>query len=122
MNKRKFVYILVFLLMILAVGVVGYMTLLGVDMVDALYMTVITISTVGYGEVGVMTDTAKLFSIFIIFAGLATVGYGVTSLVSFFFEGELRDAWRRKRMDTKIQELEKSLYCLRRRRGGADGD
>jgi len=104
-NKRKLALILLFLLLILITGVVGYMILLHVGIVDALYMTVITISTVGYGEVGVMTDTAKLFSILIIFAGLATVGYGVTTLVSFFFEGELRDAWRRKRMETKIQEL-----------------
>ncbi len=105
MNKRKLIAILLFFLLILITGVFGYMTLLNISLVDALYMTVITISTVGYGEVGVMTDAAKLFSIFIIFAGLATVGYGVTSLVSFFFEGELRTAWRKKRMDTRIQQL-----------------
>ena len=55
-NKRKLALILLFLLLILITGVVGYMILLHVGIVDALYMTVITISTVGYGEVGVMTD------------------------------------------------------------------
>ena len=110
-NRRKFLLIVLLLLIILITGVIGYMNLLHIGMVDALYMTVITISTVGYGEVGVMTDAAKLFSILIIFAGLATVGYGVTSLVSFFFEGELRDAWRKKRMDTKIQEM-KNHYIV----------
>ena len=105
MNARKFIWIFLLLAVILVTGVCGYMILLRVDVLDALYMTVITISTVGYGEVGVMTDAAKLFSIFLIFAGLSAVGYGVSSLVSYFFEGELRAAWRKKRMDTKIQEL-----------------
>jgi len=106
MNGRKFTWIFLLLVIILITGVFGYMILLHVDALDALYMTVITISTVGYGEVAVMNDAAKLFSIFIIFAGLSAVGYGVSSLVSFFFEGELRVAWRKKRMNSKIQELE----------------
>ncbi len=110
-DRRKIVFILLFLLLILLIGMIGYMVLLHVSMVDALYMTVITISTVGYGEVGVMTNAAKLFSIFIIFAGLSAVGYGVTSLVSYFFEGELRSAWRKKRMEAKIQEL-KNHYLI----------
>ena len=105
MNRRKIALILLFMALILITGMIGYMVLLHVDALDALYMTVITISTVGYGEVAVMTDAAKLFSIFIIFAGLSAVGYGVSSLVSYFFEGELRSAWRKKRMETKIQEL-----------------
>lgn len=110
-NRRKVALILLFLLLILIIGMSGYMLLLHVDAVDALYMTVITISTVGYGEVGVMTDAAKLFSIFIIFAGLSAVGYGVTSLVQYFFEGEMRAAWRKKRMEGKIQEL-KNHYII----------
>lgn len=110
-SKRKLVAILLALLVILLTGVFGYMTLLDVGFLDALYMTVITVSTVGYGEVAVMNGAAKLFSIFLIFAGLSAVGYGVSSLVSFFFEGELRVAWRKKRMDTKIQEL-KNHYIV----------
>ncbi len=110
-NKRKFIIIALALLVILLTGVFGYMALLDVGFLDALYMTVITVSTVGYGEVAVMNGAAKLFSIFIIFAGLSAVGYGVSTLVSFFFEGELRAAWRKKRMEGKIQEL-KNHYIV----------
>jgi len=110
-NKRKFILVVFLLFAIIITGVIGYMLLLKVNFVDALYMTVITISTVGYGEVGVMTDSAKLFSVFIIFAGLSMVGYGLTSLVSLFFEGEFKSAWRRKRMETKIQEI-KNHYIV----------
>jgi voltage-gated potassium channel len=52
-----------------------------------------------------MTDAAKLFTILLIFAGLFVVGYGVTGLVSFIFEGNLKTAWRKKRMETRIQEI-----------------
>ncbi len=69
------------------------MTLLKVGFVDALYMTIITISTVGYGEVGVMNEAAKLFSILIIFSGLAIVGYGISSILTYFFEGELKESF-----------------------------
>ncbi len=104
-NKRKLIIIVMLLFFIILIGVIGYMILLHVGFIDALYMTVITISTVGYGEVAVMTDTAKVFSIVIIFSGLATVGYGVTSLVTLFFEGEFKAAWRKKRMESRILEL-----------------
>ena len=102
---RKLRLILLMLAVVFAVGVTGYALLLRVGFVDALYMTVITISTVGFSEVAAMTDAAKLFSIFIIFAGLGVVGYSLTSIVSYFFEGEIKDSWRRGRMTTKINEL-----------------
>jgi voltage-gated potassium channel len=87
------------------IGVTGYMLLLKIGFVDALYMTVIMISTVGFGEMGVMNAAGKLFSIFVIFAGLSVVGYSFTSLVTYFFEGDIKTTWRNKRMTAKISEL-----------------
>ena len=105
MNRTKFLLILFLFIAVIAIGIIGYSKLLGVGLIDAFYMTVITISTVGYGEVGIMSDSAKIFSIVIIFSGLAVVGYGLTSVFSLFFEGELKDAWRKKRMQAKIGKL-----------------
>ena len=105
MKRRKLLLILILILAVLLIGVVGYSLLLGVNIIDALYMTVITISTVGYGEVTPMTNAAKIFSIGLIFSGLAVVGYGLSSVFSMFFEGELKDVWRRKRMEIKIERL-----------------
>lgn len=105
MNRRRIALIFILFFTVILAGVVGYMRLLHVGFIDALYMTVITISTVGYGEVAVMNDTAKLFSILIIFSGLAVVGYGITGIISLFFEGELKDAWRNRRMEMKIRRL-----------------
>ncbi len=104
-NQRKFIIILVLFLTIVMVGVYGYSSLLGVSFIDALYMTAITISTVGYQEVAEMTDAAKIFTIGIIVSGLGIAGYGLTSLVALFFEGELKDAWRKRRMESRINSL-----------------
>lgn len=104
---QKFILIIILLLAIFVVGVTGYMLLLNVGFIDALYMTVITISTVGFSEVAEMNDAAKLFSIVIIFAGLGVVGYSFTSVVSYFFEGNIKRAWRNKRMAAKISDLNK---------------
>lgn len=103
-GKKLLIFILL-MLTIVAVGIVGYLLLLHVGFIDALYMTIITISTVGFSEVAVMSDAAKVFSIFLIFAGLTVVAYGFTSFVTYLFGGELQDTWRKKRMSDKISHL-----------------
>ena len=62
----------------------GYRILLDVDIVDALYMTVITVSTVGFGEVGTTSNTSEIFSVLLIFLGVGIVGYAFTSIVAMF--------------------------------------
>ncbi|MDD3214112.1 MAG: potassium channel protein [Eubacteriales bacterium] len=104
-SKRKIVTVLFLLLAVILVGTAGYMALSRVGFVDAFYMTIITISTVGFGEVGTVTEASRMFTVIIIFSGIAVLGYGVSELVKSLFEGELKTAWRKKRMQTKIQEL-----------------
>lgn len=105
-SNRKFNFIVTILVALILTGTIGYKFLLDVSVIDALYMTVITISTVGYSEVATMDAKAKLFSIFIIFISLGTVGYLFTSIVSLFLEGNLKDAWRRRHMESQITKLE----------------
>src|SRR5699024_10743538 len=88
--------------LLLLVGTIGYMILLKISFVDALYMTVITISTVGFGEVAQMDSQAKIFSIFMIFWGVGIVGYAFTTIVVMFVEGKIVDIWKGRRMDSKI--------------------
>lgn len=89
----------------LVIGVLGNMVLLKVDFVDALYMTVITISTVGFGEVGTTSDASELFSVFMICLGVGIVGYTFTTVVAMFVEGKLGDLWKGSKMDKKISAL-----------------
>ena len=100
-----------FLTLIVLLGTTGYMVLLGVGLVDALYMTIITISTVGYTEVAPMSAGAQLFSIGLIVISVGTVGYVVSQLGSFFKEGYLSETWRKTKMEKKIEHL-KNHYII----------
>ena len=104
-EKNQISFFIVVLLSLVLTGTVGYTLLLDLNLVDALYMTVITISTVGYAEVGVMDTEAKMFSILLIFISLGTVGYLFTSIMSSFLEGDLKKAWRRRKMEANIASL-----------------
>ncbi len=105
-ENRPFILLLCAFALLVAIGIAGYAILLGVGFVDALYMTVITISTVGYKEVAPMTPAAEIFSIFVIIAGLGLAGYSITSIVAFVTEGRLSRAWRKRQMDSRIAQLE----------------
>ena len=105
-EKRKLKFILYAFALLLIVGVVGYMFLLKVDFIDALYMTVITISTVGFGEIGTTSSWSELFSIIMIFLGVGIVGYAFTTVVAMFVEGKVKDFWKGSKMEKKIASLD----------------
>ncbi len=110
-KNSKLNLVIILLVTLILTGTIGYKFLLDLSLIDALYMTVITISTVGYAEVGVMDTEAKMFSIILIFISLGTVGYLFTSIVSSFLEGDLRKAWRRRKMESNISNL-KDHYII----------
>jgi voltage-gated potassium channel len=89
---------------VLVGGVVGY-RLLGLSTVDAIYQTVITLTTVGFREVEEFDTGLKVFTIFLIVIGVGTVLYTFTLVVQMVVEGQLREILGRRRMDRKIAEL-----------------
>lgn len=104
-EKRKIKFILYVFSLLLIIGTVGYMILLDVDIVDALYMTVITVSTVGFGEVGTTSNSSEIFSVIMIFLGVGIVGYAFTTLVAMFVDGKVSDLWKGSKMERKISAL-----------------
>lgn len=106
-DKRKLKFIFIAFALLLVLGTLGYMILVKVSLVDALYMTVITISTVGFGEVGTTSAFSEIFSILMIFLGVGVVGYAFTTVVTMLVEGKLRDLWKGSKMDKKISALDK---------------
>lgn len=112
MNNKGNVMIFIYILIgIVAMGTIGYQIFLDVSFVDAFYMTIITISTVGYTEVATMDVDAKLFSVFLIIISLGSVGYLFTRIVSSLMEGDVREAIRRRIMEKKISGF-KDHYVL----------
>ena len=89
-------------------GSVGYRFIEGPtwSFLDGLYMTVLTIFTVGYAEVHPLSDSGRLFTILLILAGVGDIAYIASSSAQFFFEGKLKEIWGVKRMQEKIKSLE----------------
>lgn len=110
-EKRKLKLILIAFVLLLGLGIVGYKFILNVSFIDALYMTVITISTVGFGEVGTTSHLSEIFSVVMIFLGVGIVGYAFTTIVAMFVEGRLGDLWKGKKMNKKISAL-KDHYII----------
>ena len=72
---------------------------------DALYMTIITISTVGYREVNQVGDVGRLFTIFLVLIGVGFTFYVMAAVVQFMVEGRVRLIMGRRRLDKKIDRL-----------------
>ena len=104
-GKRIAISLFILFLLVI-VGAFGYRYFLSVSWLDALYMTIITISTVGYQEVAAMTPSAKIFSIALILLSLGTVGYFLTNIASSLFESNVVEALRRRKMKNSIERLE----------------
>ena len=78
------------LLGIMVIGVTGYMLIEGDTFLNALYMTVITISTVGFGEIHKLSDAGKIFTMLLIISSFTTYAYALTTISTHFFEGQLK--------------------------------
>lgn len=86
----------------LIVGTFGYMIIERWDLLDSLYMTVITITTTGFKEVKPLSDGGKLFTIFMIILGVGSIAYTAGRAVQVLFEG---DILRRRHMNKMLQGL-----------------
>ncbi len=91
---------------IVALGVLGYILLFGYSFVDALYMTTITISTIGFGEVHPFGVGEKLFTIGLIISSLFVIGYAVSSFSEYLISGQFFHQIKVKKVQKKIEELQ----------------
>ena len=103
--KSKLQKALLLLFFVLTTGVVGYMYLSGYSFTDALYMTVITVSTVGFSEVEPLNDQEKLFTIFLITISIISFGYTVSAFTEYIISGQLFQQLKLKKVQKKIEKL-----------------
>ncbi len=86
-------------------GCVGYMWIEGWEFLDALYMTIITLATVGYGEVNEIGTTGRLFTVVLILMGVSLFVYVTGNIIQFLVEGRIRMVLGRHKLDTQIGKL-----------------
>ncbi len=108
---RKVLLSLLTLIILSGSGSAGYMLLEGWDGFESLYMTVITISTVGYKEVKPLSNDGKLFTVLLIIFGTGTLAYTIGSMFQFMVEGQLRKLLGRKKLQKQIDKL-KDHYII----------
>lgn len=93
------------LLALIAIGTLGYMMIEGMSAIDALYLTAVTISTVGYGDVVPTTPGGRIFTVILILTGAGTALYLLTQLAELVVEGQLREVFGRTAMQREMDRI-----------------
>ncbi len=108
MKREKFreAYIaLGFLTTVLAIGIVGYMVIEDFSFTDSVFMTIITIATVGFREVQPLSTQGMYFTVFLIITSFGIFAYAVTTLTKYVVDGEIRHYYKDKKVRNKIRQL-----------------
>jgi len=109
---KRLITALILLAIVIEIGTIGYILIEKWGAVDSLYMTIITIATVGYMEVNPLSQTGRIFTIFLIIFGIGTLTFGISTLTAFLVEGELSEIFRRRKMEKIISGLkEHYIVC-----------
>ena len=110
-RKNHFTISIILTVALVLIGTCGYMFIEGWPFDDAFYMTIITIATVGYGEVHQISDTGRIFTIILIVAGVGYFMYVVGLIVQFLVEDRIRVILGRRKLDKQIAKL-KDHYII----------
>jgi voltage-gated potassium channel len=103
--RRRLAVVAAALVGSLIAGTLGYRLLEGWSLFDGLYMTVITLATVGYGETHPLSTTGRAFTMLLILVGVGVAAYAFSTLTAIIVEGDLSQAFRRRRMEKDIAKL-----------------
>jgi voltage-gated potassium channel len=109
--RGKLLLSAILIILINAFGTIGYMVIEGWNFRDSLFMTVITLTTVGYAEVHELSPTGEYFTIVLLIGGVGIILYVLATEARVIFEGELQDVFGRRRLEKKIKGL-KDHYII----------
>ncbi len=110
-RKSHFTFSLILTAALILIGTSGYMIIEDWPVSDAIYMTIITLATVGYGEVHQVSGVGRIFTIFLIVSGVGYFMYVVGLLVQFLVEDRIRVILGRRKLDKQIAKL-KDHYII----------
>ncbi len=96
---------LLIIALIIVTGVTGFMLIENFNLLDALYMTIITITTVGYGEVHALSTAGRIFNMLLIVSSFATFAYSLAKLTRYVVDGEMNKFFKNRKIMSTIKEL-----------------
>ncbi|MDY7395506.1 potassium channel protein [Aureibaculum sp. 2210JD6-5] len=105
MFKSKLYTALLLFIGVICVGVFGYMYFSDDTFINALYMTVITITTVGFGEVHPLSQSERVFTIFLILMSVLSLGYAASVITQYIASGEFLKNLKTKKVQKTIEKL-----------------
>lgn len=109
---KNIVYSLVGIVLVIAIGTLGYTSLENLSPIDAVYFTIVTISSVGYGDFYPKTPEGKIFTVFIILTGLLLLFYLISALVSSLVEVGLSDILRLRKIEDELKKMKNhTILC-----------
>ena len=107
--KRRLILIVMAVFCVIMIGTIGYYVIYqgNSTFMDCLFMTVISLTTVGYGEITAVTGNvpAEIFTMLLITFGMGIILYGISTLTAIIIEGELSGILRKKKMEKEISKL-----------------
>jgi voltage-gated potassium channel len=111
--KHRLQLVVLLIILVILAGTLGYYALFGgkYNIMDCLYMTVISITSVGYGEIIEITGNvpAEIFTMVLITFGMGIILYGLGTLTAVLIEGELSGLLRKKKMEKEIGKLKNHI-------------
>ncbi len=105
-TARRVAIILLLSVILVVFGTLGYMFIQGFSLIEALYMTVITLASVGYGEVRPLDNLGRLFTIVLIVLGVSFIAFTVAYFSQMVLDGNLLEAYRRRKLKKQLSQLE----------------
>jgi voltage-gated potassium channel len=90
---------------IILIGVIGFMLIEGFSLLDALYMTIVTVTTVGYEEVHELSKAGMIFNMLLIISSFATFAYALAKLTQYIVDGEINKFFKNRKIMSAIKEL-----------------
>lgn len=103
--EKKLKIVLIILVLVISIGTLGYTIIEKWTLLDSLYMTIITLSTVGFGEVYALSPSGKIFTMILVIFGVAGAGYTISIIGQMIVEGEIGKLLGRRKMQKGLKEL-----------------
>lgn len=110
---------LFFVIGLIVVGTIGFILIDDYPVVDAFYMTIITMSTVGFGEIHPLSQAGRIFASFLIIVSFSTFAFTVSSITKYLMSGEYKTFFRDLKVNKEISNLENHVIVCGYGRTGA---